>query len=65
MAARRHTHSTRSAPRGYSCARPAAVLKQLKVRHVVTIEKEAVVWLGLLTALASICVLVMIRALGE
>jgi len=60
-----HSNYTRRAQRAYPRARPAAVLRQVKVYRPSPIETEGVIWIGLLATFAAICVLVIIRALGE
>lgn len=60
-----HSNSTRRAQRAHPRARPAAMLRQVKVHRPSPMEMEGIVWLGLFATLASICVLVIIRALGE
>lgn len=63
--AQRHTNPARRVHRADPRNRPAVVLRQVRVQRAWSMEPEGIVWLGLLATIAAICVLVIIRALGE
>lgn len=63
--AQRHTNAARRVHGADPRNRPAAILRQVRVQRAWSLEPEGLVWLGLLATMAAICVLVIIRALGE